>query len=115
MATHQDNRPVIGGPPLVSPRGSRHARSIRISLGRYLSDNYRSYLPKLLTLSGVVDKLYVASRKKKCEAMILIRTHMDVVSVMEFDAIPDGVIILDSYEMQIDQEIQHMQAGRTTA
>lgn len=47
--------------------------------------------------------------------MILIRTHMDVVSVMEFDAIPDGVIILDSYEMQIDQEIQHMQAGRTTA
>lgn len=40
---------------------------------------------------------------------------MDVVSVMEFDTIPDGVIILDSYEMQIDQEIQHMQAGRTTA
>ncbi len=37
---------------------------------------------------------------------------MDVVSVMEFDTIPDGVIILDSYEMQIDQEIQHMQAGQ---
>jgi site-specific DNA-methyltransferase (adenine-specific) len=67
------------------------------------------------TLGEAVQKLYVASRKKKCEAMILIRTHMDVVSVMEFDAIPDGVIILDSYEMQIDQEIQHMQAGRTTA
>ena len=65
------------------------------------------------TLGEAVQKLYVASRKKKCEAMILIRTHMDVVSVMEFDAIPDGVIILDSYEMQIDQEIQHMQAGNT--
>ena len=47
--------------------------------------------------------------------MILIRTHIDVVSVMEFDAIPDGVIILDSYEMQIDQEMRNMKAGKTTA
>ena len=64
MATHQDNRPVIGGPPLVSPRGSRRARSIRISLGRYLSDNYRLSLPKLLTLSGVVDNDIVSFANK---------------------------------------------------
>ena len=67
------------------------------------------------TLAEAVQKLYVASQKKRCEAMILIRTHIDVVSVMEFDAIPDGVIILDSYEMQIDQEMRNMKAGKTTA
>ena len=67
------------------------------------------------TLGEAVQKLYVASQKKRCEAMILIRTHIDVVSVMEFDAIPDGVIILDSYEMQIDQEMRNMKAGKTTA
>ena len=67
------------------------------------------------TLAEAVQKLYVARQKKRCEAMILIRTHIDVVSVMEFDAIPDGVIILDSYEMQIDQEMRNMKAGKTTA
>ena len=67
------------------------------------------------TLAEAVQKLYMASQKKRCEAMILIRTHIDVVSVMEFDAIPDGVIILDSYEMQIDQEMRNMKAGKTTA
>ncbi len=67
------------------------------------------------TLGEAVQKLYVASQKKRCEVMILIRTHIDVVSVMEFDAIPDGVIILDSYEMQIDQEMRNMKAGKTTA
>ena len=67
------------------------------------------------TLGEAVQKLYMASQKKRCEAMILIRTHIDVVSVMEFDAIPDGVIILDSYEVQIDQEMRNMNAGKTTA
>ena len=57
MATHQDNRPVIGKPPPVFLRKGRRVRCIRISLGAFmLSDSHRPVFPKLLTSSGVVDR-----------------------------------------------------------
>ena len=50
MATHQDNRPVIGGPPPAFLRKGRRVRCIRIRLGAFmLSDSHRPVFPKLLT------------------------------------------------------------------
>ena len=57
MATHQDNRPVTGRPPLTILRESERVSSIRISLLRALQDNYLPASGKLLTTSGVVDEL----------------------------------------------------------
>jgi site-specific DNA-methyltransferase (adenine-specific) len=55
------------------------------------------------TIDEAVNKLVKASKTKKCEYMILIRTHVDFIKLFDFDALPHGVIILDSYEMQIDE------------
>ena len=55
------------------------------------------------TLDEAINKLIKSSRTKKCEYMILIRTHTDYINVIDFNRIPQGVIIMDSYEMQIDE------------
>ena len=61
------------------------------------------------TLDEAINKLIKSSRTKKCEYMILIRTHTDYRNVIEFNRIPQGVIIMDSYEMQIDEYINNKQ------
>ena len=59
------------------------------------------------TLDEAINKLIKSSRTKKCEYMILIRTHTDYINVIDFNRIPQGVIIMDSYEMQIDEYINN--------
>lgn len=61
------------------------------------------------TLDEAINKLIKSSRTKKCEYMILIRTHIDYINVIDFNRIPQGVIIMDSYEMQIDEYINNKQ------
>ena len=62
------------------------------------------------TLDEAINKLIKSSRTKKCEYMILIRTHTDYINVIDFNRIPQGVIIMDSYEMQIDEYINNKQS-----
>lgn len=57
------------------------------------------------TLEEAINKLVKASKAKKCEYMILIRTHTDLMNFVEFDNLPDGLILLDSYEMEISEKL----------
>lgn len=59
------------------------------------------------TLDEAISKLISASKKKKCEYMILIRTHTDCMNIFDFNRVPQGVIIMDSYEMQIGSYINN--------
>ncbi|MDY2936942.1 MAG: site-specific DNA-methyltransferase, partial [Fusicatenibacter sp.] len=59
------------------------------------------------TLDEAMDKLTKASKTKKCEYMILIRTHVDYMNVFDFNRVPQGVIILDSYELQVNEYINN--------
>lgn len=57
------------------------------------------------TIDEAVTKLIHASNTKKCKYMILIRTHTDYISMIDFNNLPVGVIILDSFEMEINKEL----------
>lgn len=60
------------------------------------------------TLEEAMTKLVRASKTKKCEYMILIRTHADYMNIFDFNHMPHGVIILDSYEMQVNEFINNV-------
>lgn len=64
------------------------------------------------TLDEAIDKLWRASKRKKCEWMVLIRTHIDRTNVYNFDSVPRGVIILDSYELKIEEVIDCIISNR---
>ena len=49
MATHQDNRPLTGWPPLYFLRGVQRAGCIRVRLCVILQDNYPPVIHKLAT------------------------------------------------------------------
>ena len=57
------------------------------------------------TLDEAVIKLIKASKTKKCIYMILIRTHVDRINTFDFEKNTEGLILLDSYEMQIHEKI----------
>ena len=57
------------------------------------------------TLDEAVRKLIKASKTKKCIYMILIRTHVDRINTFDFEKNTEGLILLDSYEMQIHEKI----------
>ena len=57
------------------------------------------------TLDEAVSKLKKASKTKKCIYMILIRTHVDRINTFDFEKNTEGLILLDSYEMQIHEKI----------
>lgn len=57
------------------------------------------------TLDEAISKLIRAGKTKKCQYMILIRTHADYMNVFDFNRVPQGVFIMDSYEMQINEYI----------
>ena len=59
------------------------------------------------TLEEAMNKLIRASKTKKCEYMILIRTHADYMNSFDFNHVPHGVLILDSYEMQVSEFINN--------
>lgn len=59
------------------------------------------------TFDEALNKLVKASKTKKCEYMILIRTHADFISRIDFDTVPHGVILLDSYELQIEEALKY--------
>ncbi|MDY5554220.1 MAG: DNA methyltransferase [Blautia sp.] len=52
------------------------------------------------TLEEAICKLEKASKIKFCSYMILVRTHLDLQNVIEFDSIPNNMYIIDSYEVQ---------------
>ena len=41
--------------------------------------------------------------------MVLVRTHVDFMTIFDFDSVPQGVIIMDSYEMQLVDLMNHKQ------
>lgn len=59
------------------------------------------------TLDEAISKLIKASRTKNCEYMILIRTHADYMNLFDFNRVPQGIVIMDSYEMQIGEYINN--------
>lgn len=63
------------------------------------------------SLNEALDKLIKASLTKKCSCMILIRTHIDQLQLLDFDQIPDHVIILDQYDLQIQKQLKPLRAA----
>lgn len=63
------------------------------------------------TLDEAAGKLIKSGKTKKCEYMVLIRTHVDYMCAFDFNNLPEGLILLDSYEVQINNEIELTKAG----
>lgn len=55
------------------------------------------------TLNEAVSKQVRASRVKQCSYMILVRPHIDYLNIFDFNAIPDNMHIIDSYEVEMDE------------
>lgn len=53
------------------------------------------------TLSETVDKLLKATKKKKCSYMVVIRTHCDYIDVFDYNDVPNNLLIIDRYDLQI--------------
>ena len=53
------------------------------------------------TLSETVDKLLKAIKKKKCSYMVVIRTHCDYIDVFDYNDVPNNLLIIDRYDLQI--------------
>ncbi|MCD8326903.1 MAG: site-specific DNA-methyltransferase, partial [Lachnospiraceae bacterium] len=64
------------------------------------------------TLDDALNKLIKSSKSKKCDLMILVRTHIDYMRIFDFGRIPHGVIILDNLDLQINDEIGKLQKNR---
>ena len=56
------------------------------------------------SLNEAKMKLLVASKKKKCSAMILVRTHLDQMSILSHteDIQIDNLFVIDKYDIQIE-------------
>lgn len=52
-------------------------------------------------LSDTVGKLIKAARSKKCSYMVVIRTHYDYIDVFDYNDIPNNLLIIDRYDLQI--------------
>lgn len=61
------------------------------------------------TIDEAVGKLIKSSKSKKCEYMVLIRTHLDILSLFNLEAVPSNLIIIDQYDLQVKHEIKKMQ------
>lgn len=64
------------------------------------------------TLDNTVGKLIKATKSKQCSYKVVIRTHSDLIDVFDYEHIPNGVIILDRYDLQIEQIIQEKSVRR---
>ncbi len=53
------------------------------------------------TLSETVYKLLKATKNKSCSYVVVIRTHKDYTDTFDYTDIPDGVLIIDRYDLQI--------------
>lgn len=52
-------------------------------------------------LSDTVGKLIKAARSKKCSYMVVIRTHYDYIDIFGYNDIPNNLLIIDRYDLQI--------------
>lgn len=64
------------------------------------------------TLSEAVGKLLKSSKVKKCTVMIMIRTHLDMYDLIDFDKLPDNLIIIEQYNLQIKHAIDDLQDNK---
>lgn len=60
------------------------------------------------TLDEAISKLLKTNIRKKCAYMVLIRTHIDTTSVFDFENIPHGLILLNSYELLINEKLNRI-------
>lgn len=71
------------------------------------------------TLEEAIDKQIKSSRIKQCGFMILVRTHMDILPLLDFAKVPDNMRIIDSYEVEIERLMdafkQQSDGGKTAA
>ena len=58
------------------------------------------------TLDEAIGKLFKASKVRQCRFMILIRTHVDYMEIIDFNSIPDNMHIIDSYEVEISKLLE---------
>lgn len=69
------------------------------------------------TLEEAINRQIKSSKIKQCSFMILVRTHMDILPLLDFAAVPDNMRIIDSYEVAIDsllEDFKHLSDGRKT-
>ena len=52
-------------------------------------------------LSDTVGKLIKAARSKKCSYMVVIRTHYDYIDIFGYNDIPNNLLIMNRYDLQI--------------
>lgn len=57
-------------------------------------------------LSETVGKLLKATKSKKCSYMIVIRTHNDYIDGLDYANITSNLLIIDRYDLQINQLIE---------
>lgn len=55
------------------------------------------------TLSETVDKLLKATKRKKCSYVVVIRTHSDYINTFDYNDIPNELLIIDRYDLQIQK------------
>lgn len=53
------------------------------------------------TLTETVDKLLKATGTKHCSYIVVIRTHSDYINTFDYNNIPDKLLIIDRYDLQI--------------
>lgn len=58
------------------------------------------------TLDEAIGKLLKASKIRQCSFMILIRTHIDYMEIIDFNSIPDNMRIIDSYEVEVSKILE---------
>lgn len=69
------------------------------------------------TLEEAINRQIKSSKIKQCSFMILVRTHMDILPLLDFAAVPDNMRIIDSYEVAIDsllEDFKHLSDSRKT-
>lgn len=54
-------------------------------------------------LTETVGKLLKAAKNKKCSYMVVIRTHSDYIDIFDYTNIPNNLLIIDRYDLQIKQ------------
>lgn len=66
-------------------------------------------------MSEAIEKLVKSSKRKRCEYMILVRTHLDLLSFSDFTHLPDGLILIEDYDVRIKHEINKLRKHKERA
>ena len=58
------------------------------------------------TLAETINKLIKTTKRKNCSYIVAIRTHSDYINTIDYNSISNKVLIIDRYDLQIQELIQ---------